>query len=166
MQDSRASLIFDSPIGPIGVTAVDDAVVRLELGPPPAAAGGSAAARALCRRVRAELQAYLAGRLRAFTVPLRPVGSDFQQRAWQALCAIPYGATASYGAIATALGDPGLSRAVGAACGANPIPLIIPCHRVTASGGGLGGFAYGPAVKRWLLDLESPQLSLLPRPAR
>ena len=82
------------------------------------------------------------------------VGTPFQQRVWQALQQIPYGATRTYGAIATAIGNPRASRAVGMACNKNPLLLIVPCHRVVGANGKLVGFAYGTEAKRWLLELE------------
>jgi methylated-DNA-[protein]-cysteine S-methyltransferase len=101
-----------------------------------------------------QLEAYFAGRLVRFDLPLDPAGSDFQRRVWAAMEAIPFGATRSYGEIAAELGS--AARAVGGACGRNPIPVIIPCHRVLAAGRGLGGYsgAGGLDTKRALLALE------------
>lgn len=107
-----------------------------------------------CAQAAAELAAYFAGTLRAFTVPLRLAGPPFQERVWHQMRAIPYGATQTYGDLALQLGDTGASRAVGIACGANPIPLIVPCHRVVAAGGALGGFGLGREAKIWLLEHE------------
>jgi len=103
----------------------------------------------------AQLRAYFAGRLRAFDVPLAPGGTPFQAAVWQALLTIPYGATRSYSEIAATVGRPDAVRAVGTANGANPIPIIIPCHRVIGSNGKLVGFGGGLDMKRQLLDLES-----------
>lgn len=103
---------------------------------------------------RAQLTAYFAGELRAFDLELMPVGSPFQLAVWQALKAIPYGATMSYGELATQIGRPSASRAVGAANGANPIPIIVPCHRVIGASGALTGFGGGIETKRWLLAHE------------
>lgn len=102
----------------------------------------------------AQLQEYFAGERRDFDLELAPEGTDFQQAVWAALREIPYAETTSYGAIATALGDPGASRAVGAANGSNPIPIIVPCHRVIGADGSLTGFGGGLARKRWLLEHE------------
>jgi methylated-DNA-[protein]-cysteine S-methyltransferase len=110
--------------------------------------------------VRAELDRYFAGRLRAFSVPVEPAGTPFQRRVWEALRQIPYGDTVSYLALATRLGTPKAVRAVGLANGANPIPIIIPCHRVVGADGSLVGFGGGLAVKRALLDLEQGQGTL------
>jgi len=104
--------------------------------------------------VNAQLRAYFAGELREFDLPLAPRGTQFQQRVWRALLTIPYGETRSYANIADAIGKPSACRAVGAANGANPIPIVIPCHRVIGSSGSLTGFGGGIDVKRRLLALE------------
>lgn len=103
----------------------------------------------------AQLDAYFAGRLRRFDLPLAPSGTDFQLRVWEQLRAIPYGETRSYGQLADALGSPGASRAVGLANGRNPLSIIVPCHRVIGANGSLTGFAGGVERKRLLLDLEA-----------
>ena len=102
-----------------------------------------------------QLQAYFAGDMQDFDLKLNPQGTDFQQRAWQALQQIPYGQTITYGEQAKRMGDVNASRAVGGANGANPIPIIIPCHRVVGSDGSLTGFGAGLPVKEWLLQHES-----------
>ncbi|SCM74630.1 Methylated-DNA--protein-cysteine methyltransferase [uncultured Pleomorphomonas sp.] len=102
----------------------------------------------------AQLSAYFAGKLRDFDLELMPVGTPFQLAVWQALTAIPYGATISYGELAARIGRPAASRAVGAANGANPIPIIVPCHRVIGASGALTGFGGGIDTKRWLLAHE------------
>ena len=103
---------------------------------------------------RAQVAAYFDGTRDAFDLPLAPEGSPFQRRVWDALRAIPRGETRSYGDVARSLGDPGAARAVGAANGANPIPLLIPCHRVVAADGSLGGFSGSLSVKKALLRHE------------
>lgn len=105
-------------------------------------------------RARVELREYLAGRRTAFTLPLRPLGTAFEQDVWRALVEIPYGATRSYGALADAVGRSGSARAVGRANGANPLPIVVPCHRVIGADGELVGFGGGLPLKRWLLALE------------
>lgn len=107
-----------------------------------------------------QLDAYFAGQLENFDLPLAPKGTGFQQAVWQALVEIPYAATRTYGDIADDVGS--VSRAVGQACGQNPIPIIIPCHRVVAAGGRMGGFSGSGGVdtKRWLLGLEGAMLRL------
>jgi methylated-DNA-[protein]-cysteine S-methyltransferase len=104
--------------------------------------------------LKTQLRAYFKGELKQFDLPLAPVGTAFQLKVWQALRAIPYGALASYKRIAEAVGNPRAVRAVGAANGRNPIPIIIPCHRVVGSDGSLTGFGGGLETKRRLIDLE------------
>ena len=106
-----------------------------------------------------ELDAYFAGKLRQFTVPLDLRGTAFQLRVWEVLCDIPYGKTRSYGEIAQALGKPKATRAVGQANGRNPISIIVPCHRVIGSDGGLTGYGGGLQRKKALLELESAALA-------
>jgi len=101
-----------------------------------------------------QLTAYFAGELRAFSVPLDLRGTPFQLQVWRALLDIPYGAVRTYAALATAIGRPQAVRAVGAANGANPIAIIVPCHRLIGSDGKLVGYGGGIAMKRQLLELE------------
>lgn len=105
-------------------------------------------------RLEAELARYFEGSLREFGVRLDPRGTPFQQAVWDRLLEIPYGETRSYGDVARAVGKPGASRAVGRANGANGIAIVVPCHRVIETGGGLRGYGGGLGRKRWLLDLE------------
>ena len=107
-----------------------------------------------------QLEAYFARELRDFNLRLLPEGTPFQQRVWRALCDIPFGATISYGELASRIGNPAASRAVGLANGSNPIPIVIPCHRVIGSSGKLTGYGGGLDKKRWLLDFERAQESL------
>jgi O-6-methylguanine DNA methyltransferase len=109
---------------------------------------------ALLAPVRAQLAAYADGDLRTFDVPLAPRGTPFQLRVWEELGRIPYGQTISYGELARRLGNPKLTRAVGAANGANPISIIVPCHRVIRGDGSLTGYAGGLELKQALLALE------------
>ena len=104
--------------------------------------------------VRGQLDEYFAGRRRRFELDPSPSGSAFQRRAWDEMLAIPYGETRSYGEIAKALGYPGGAQAVGLAAGANPIPIVIPCHRVLGHDGSLTGFGGGLPAKATLLRLE------------
>ncbi|WP_421210207.1 methylated-DNA--[protein]-cysteine S-methyltransferase [Aeromonas enteropelogenes] len=103
----------------------------------------------------AEFEAYFAGRLQRFTLPLAASGTAFQQAVWQALCDIPYGETRSYGDIARAIGKPNAMRAVGAANGRNPLSIIVPCHRVIGQNSSLIGYAGGLEIKKALLQLEN-----------
>ena len=103
-----------------------------------------------------QLRAYFAGELREFDLPLAPRGTPFQLSVWDAVSAIPYGSTATYAEIGAAIGRPSACRAVGAANGRNPLPLIVPCHRVIGAAGALTGYGGGLERKRSLLDLEAP----------
>lgn len=103
---------------------------------------------------REQLASYFAGELRAFNLPLAPIGTEFQRKVWQALLDIPFGRTESYGALARRIGAPKASRAVGLANGCNPIAIIIPCHRVIGANGSLTGYGGGIERKRWLLAHE------------
>jgi methylated-DNA-[protein]-cysteine S-methyltransferase len=105
-------------------------------------------------QVRRELEEYFASTRQRFTVNISPSGTPFQLNVWTALRKIPFGSTRSYGELATELGNPGAARAIGRANGANPICVIIPCHRVIGADGGLTGFAFGEEIKRWLLAHE------------
>lgn len=107
------------------------------------------------RKVVAALDKYFAGELRAFALPLAPEGTPFQKRVWDELVKIPYGETISYSELARRLGDPQAVRAVGRANGANPIPIVVPCHRVIGADGTLTGYAGGLEKKRALLALEA-----------
>jgi methylated-DNA-[protein]-cysteine S-methyltransferase len=104
--------------------------------------------------LRAELDEYFAGRRRRFSVPVSPSGTPFQLEVWNALTEIPYGSTTSYGSIAAAVARPNASRAIGGANHVNPIPILIPCHRVIGADGSLAGYGGGMERKRLLLDLE------------
>ncbi|MFF5081933.1 methylated-DNA--[protein]-cysteine S-methyltransferase [Actinoplanes sp. NPDC000266] len=140
--------VIDSPIGPLGVVVEGDTVVNVRFAARPGPSGDHPAL--------SELEAYFAGELTDFTVPfdLRG-GSDFERAVWSEIAAIPYGEMITYGAIATALGDPGAARAVGTACNHNPIPVIVPCHRVVGAGNKMVGFGGGIDRKRKLLELEA-----------
>jgi len=111
--------------------------------------------------VTRQLRAYFLGELTEFDVPLSLEGTPFQLRVWMHLCTIPYGETISYGQLARRIGEPDAVRAVGAANGLNPIPIIVPCHRVIGSDGSLTGYGGGLPIKEKLLALESRQLRLL-----
>lgn len=106
----------------------------------------------------AQLRAYFGGELRQFDLPLAPDGTPFQQRVWRELLTIPYGRTITYGDLARRIGQPSASRAVGLANGANPISIVIPCHRVIGSDGKLTGYGGGLRNKEWLLGLEQGRL--------
>ncbi len=140
--------VVDSPIGPLAVVLDGDVVVGVRFGAPPGPSGA--------HPVAGELAGYFAGTLTGFTVPVEMRGgSDFERAVWAEIAAIPYGEMRTYGAIATALGDPGAARAVGTACNRNPVPVIVPCHRVVGAGGKMVGFGGGLDRKRRLLELEA-----------
>jgi len=112
----------------------------------------------LLRETARQLRAYFAGKLCDFLLPLDMVSTEFQKRVWRELLAIPYGETRGYGEIAAAIGAPKAVRAVGAANGANPVPIVVPCHRVIGAGGKLVGYGGGLELKKRLLELENPTL--------
>jgi len=112
------------------------------------------------REVSRQLREYFAGERTTFDLPLAPEGTDFQRNVWRKLQDIPYGHTISYGELARRVGNPKASRAVGAANGQNPIPIVIPCHRVIGANGTLTGFGGGLAAKEALLALEARQMRL------
>ncbi len=144
------SLGLDSPLGPLTLTEQQGAIVRLAWGRPK-----TSETSALLARAAAELAAYFTRQAFDFDLPYAPAGSEFQRRVWQAMCRIPLGETRSYGELAARLGS--APRAVGGACSANPIPILIPCHRVLAAGGRPGGYSGkgGLETKRFLLAHEA-----------
>lgn len=112
------------------------------------------------RAAAGQLEEWFAGERTTFDLPLAPVGTPFQRQVWDALLAVPYGETTSYGELAAALGDHRRARAVGAAVGRNPLSIVVPCHRVLGAGGRLTGFAGGLEAKRALLDHEAGRAGL------
>ena len=145
---------FCSPIGIVCLTEEDGAITRIELTDVVGAASAPITPTPLLHEAEQQIMAYLEGKRRLLDFPIRMVGTPFQQRVWHALQQIPYGTTCTYGEIATAIGTPRASRAVGMACNKNPLLLIVPCHRVVGANGKLTGFAYGADAKQWLLELE------------
>ncbi len=147
--------IIDSPVGRLSIAEAGGAVVRIAWSDHEAgAAQAQPGETPLLARAALQLGEYFVGTRRDFDLPLDPAGTPFQPRVWTEMARIPFGASESYGALARKTGS--VARAVGGACGANPIPIVIPCHRVVAEGGALGGFSggTGPATKRALLELE------------
>ena len=140
----------DTPVGPLGLVASERGLRRI-LWPGESGAGGDEQVLAAAAR---QLREYFAGTRRTFDLPLELEGTDFQRRAWLALPGIPYGETRSYGEQARRLGVPRAARAIGAANGANPLPIVLPCHRLVGADGSLTGFGGGLDVKRWLLEHE------------
>ncbi|MBC2315249.1 methylated-DNA--[protein]-cysteine S-methyltransferase [Listeria booriae] len=151
---------IDSPLGKIYLGVSDDTVSYISYDKADFIAKHeaiSAEETPLMRELKAELQQFFKGEIRDFTVPIEVVGTDFQMRVWEALRTIPYGEVVSYKDIAELAGSPKAVRAVGQANHANPIPIIIPCHRVIQADGKIGGYN-GSDVERkqWLLALEMP----------
>jgi methylated-DNA-[protein]-cysteine S-methyltransferase len=150
--------LVPSPLGELAVAVdADERLVEIRLDGKPGA--GTADARR-CAAAAKQLREYFAGERHDFDLRLAPRGTAFQQRVWQALRAIPYGTLRSYGDVARAIGQPHAVRAVGQANGRNPLPIVIPCHRVIASDGSIGGYSGGLAVKHRLLALEGVELPL------
>ena len=145
---------IDSPVGRLLVARDDEGIRMISFGGTPGPTWTRPRKDKLFDNVRAQLHAYFARKLRVFTLPLAPRGTAFQLDVWRALQAIPYGETRSYSQIAQTIGRPDAVRAVGAANGANPLPIVVPCHRVIGADGSLTGFGGGLAAKLWLLDME------------
>ena len=144
-----------TPIGVLRVTASDRGVTNIDRVARASSQRGTPAAQRQADRAVRELREYFAGQRTTFSVPLQLDGTPFQQRAWAAMRKIRHGRTISYAQQAAAMRAPRAARAVGSANGANPVPIIVPCHRVVASNGGLGGYSLGLAMKRWLLEHEA-----------
>ena len=152
-----ATTVIDSPIGPLALTAGSSGLVRIDFGPIARACdpGDDPAAEAVLSQAEAELSEYFAGERRHFTVPLdRSTRHGFRGEVLDALEDVPYGETISYGELAADAGRPGAARAVGTAMATNPLPIVVPCHRVTRSGGVLGSYGGGIDTKERLLHLE------------
>ena len=151
--------VIDSPAGPLLIEAGERGLRRVEFArdesphanPLPKGEGFAP----LLDETERQLREYFDGRRRAFDLSLDLAGSDFQRRVWRAIAAIPFGETVSYAALAAAAGAPGAYRAAGAACGANRLAIVVPCHRVVGSDGGLHGFGGGLETKALLLQHEA-----------
>lgn len=143
-----------SPIGTLTVVVDRDGAlthVLFEDQAPPAAAERDPAR---CAAAVAQLREYFAGERTDFDLPLSPAGTEFQRRVWEELRTVEYGSVTDYGSLGAKIGRPGAARAVGRANATNPIPIVIPCHRVIGANGSLTGYAGGIEAKRLLLDLE------------
>ena len=155
---------IDSPVGLLTIAASDAGLHAIEFpgdSDPLPRQGWRATDHPLLQRAQAQLDEYFAGLRRGFDLPLAPQGTPFQRQVWFALATIPYGQTRSYAQIAAQLQRPTATRAVGAANGRNPLPIVLPCHRVIGADGSLTGFSGGLPTKRFLLELEG----VLPRQA-
>lgn len=157
MSAAPAHLSFNSPIGPLTVFAEGGHIIVIEAGGVP----GPGSDDPLLAEARTQIDAYFDGKLKDFNLPLAPHGTPRQREIWHAMANIPYGETCTYGDLARALGS--AARAIGGACGANPIPIVIPCHRVLGAGNAMGGYSFadGTDTKRRLLALEGVRLSLI-----
>ena len=163
LRRSSATAPCNSPIGELLLTSDGEALTGLHMAP----CTGKPAPRpqpewrqddSAFRAVRSQLQAFFAGELRVFNLPLRMAGTPFQRLVWQGLLTIPFGATTSYAELAGRVGHPGSARAVGAANGRNPIAIVVPCHRVIGADGTLTGYGGGLDRKLWLLEHEASAL--------
>jgi methylated-DNA-[protein]-cysteine S-methyltransferase len=141
----------DTPIGTLWLSRDEHGLARIDFH----GRHGAPSADPLLAEAEAQLNAYFAGERQSFELPLSPRGTHFQRIVWATVEAIPYGATTTYSALAATVGRPSAWRAVGAANGRNPLPVVIPCHRVVGAAGGLTGYGGGLERKRALLDLES-----------
>jgi methylated-DNA-[protein]-cysteine S-methyltransferase len=156
-----ARITVNSPVGPLSITCENGAIVGLSFNKVP----GTGLYHTdrdnpypqqdllLLDLVSDQLEEYFSGKLRRFSLPILLLGTDFQRQVWQKISEIPYGCTYTYTQIATAIGSPTARRAVGRACAANPIAIVVPCHRVVGTNS-LGGYGGGLPAKKWLLTLE------------
>jgi methylated-DNA-[protein]-cysteine S-methyltransferase len=150
---SMTHSVIPSPIGPLTAVREDGVLVGLWMGPTDVEGLGVRDDEAFAD-VRAQLDEYFAGSRTSFDLTMRASGNPLQMAVWKLIAEIPYGATRSYGDLARDLGDRTLAQAVGTACGRNPLPVVVPCHRVVGADGSLVGFGGGLDRKRFLLDLE------------
>ena len=149
-------LIVPSPVGKLRLVASDKGLVAIDLRQAQklVLTEHNASAQEILIKTKKQLEQYFAGKRTSFDVALDLVGTDFQKQAWRALCRIPFGKTISYGQQASNIKNPKAFRAVGSANGKNPIPIIVPCHRVVAGDGSLGGYSLGLKMKKQLLAIE------------
>jgi len=166
MTDTVVHTVIATPVGPLAIGACERGLtsIRFGAGEGDAVCGNAGDHRLLDMTVR-QLDEYFSGSRRDFDLPLMLKGTGFQMEVWRLLMDIPYGATISYGELARRLGNPGAVRAVGLANNRNPLPIVVPCHRVIGADGSLTGYGGGLAIKEALLALEgslksSPQMSL------
>lgn len=144
-------ILIQSPVGPLTLTGTEEVLTKITFGD---VRKGEDAPSPVLAQAAQELEEYFAGKRREFTVPLAPEGTDFQRKVWAALREIPYGGTVSYGDIAARIGKPKAAIAVGQANSKNPIPIMIPCHRVIGANGKMVGYTGGLHIKEALLAVE------------
>jgi len=149
---------YDFPIGKIGIAEEDGCITHVVLAGDKAPEGFELAETPVIERAAAQLKEYIEGKRKEFDLPLALAGTEFQRSVWKALQDIPWGETRSYKDIATQVGNPKATRAVGMANNRNPIPIIVPCHRVIGSDGSLIGYGGGLQMKRYLLELEKSRV--------
>lgn len=145
--------LFKTEVGAMWAVEENGAIVRIGL-PGEKEPDGEWSVTPLLRMAEVQISEYLAGKRKAFTVPLALKGNEFSMKVWKEMAEIPYGEVRTYGELALAIGRPGAARAIGQACNRNPVPIIVPCHRVVGAGGKLTGYAGGLALKERLLELE------------
>jgi methylated-DNA-[protein]-cysteine S-methyltransferase len=154
--EGRGSVVrmhrVDTQVGPLWLASADGGLASIAFRGP----AGARSDDALLIEAEEQLHSYFAGELVSFELPLAPRGTDFQRRVWDAVAAIPYGTTTTYSRLAAEIGSPRATRAVGAANGRNPLPIVVPCHRVIGAAGALTGYGGGLEMKRALLALEAP----------
>jgi methylated-DNA-[protein]-cysteine S-methyltransferase len=150
----RTHAVLASPIGPLTAVREDGVLVGLTMGSPPDAETLGPRDDGRFADVRDQLAEYFGGSRTSFDLALHASGNPLQLAVWKLIADIPYGATRTYGDLARDLGDRSLAQAVGTACGRNPLPVVVPCHRVVGADGSLVGFGGGLDRKRFLLDLE------------
>ena len=152
----RNDLVIGSPVGKLRLVASEKGLVAIDVrnNAKQKATAKNQSAQAILIETKKQLGQYFAGKRTSFDVALDLVGTEFQVKAWRALCRIPFGKTISYGQQAANIKKPKAFRAVGSANGKNPIPIIVPCHRVVTSDGSLGGYSLGLKMKKQLLALE------------
>ena len=155
-QTVRNTLVMSSPVGKLTLVASKNGLVAIDLrnNAKQVVTAKDASAQSILLKTKKQLEQYFAGKRTSFDVALDLVGTEFQVKAWRALCRIPFGKTITYGQQASNIKKPKAFRAVGSANGKNPIPIIVPCHRVVASDGSLGGYSLGLKMKKQLLALE------------
>lgn len=150
--------LFTSPVGKLHIKASDEALVSISFVNEKTVELSQDIPNGIIEHTIRQLQEYFDGSRKVFDLPLLPEGTDFQRRVWKALQEIPYGQTTTYSRLSDKLGDPKAIRAVGRANGQNPIPIVIPCHRVIGANNSLTGYAGGIERKRWLLQHEGALL--------